>query len=273
MHSGVVETAQSLYRCRLSCKDAFPSPDSKKEWTRDAWNEACEKEAYPDLLRQDEEFVCSGMRLIADIKTKIKHAVESSYGFDTSRAPDIISRNTSRAQALLAEMTFIYRESNFGGRPNYAYRHPIIQRVINLTWFQNKEDDGIIFYEYFAPIQIETIALALTAIECCIGEWSDGTWKESKLSEERCKAIYVSHLNSLRDLRSHGQHQQGGDLLAQIQYDLLKEARIHAGAPPDPITGRGRLPIATLNAALQEDLPAYERNEQPGVPAIRVFGN
>ena len=55
MHSGVVETAQSLYRCRLSCKDAFPSPDLKKEWTMDAWNEACEKEAYPDLLRQDEE--------------------------------------------------------------------------------------------------------------------------------------------------------------------------------------------------------------------------
>ena len=55
MHSGVVETAQSLYRCRLSCKDAFPSPDLKKEWARDAWNEACAKEAYPDLLRQDEE--------------------------------------------------------------------------------------------------------------------------------------------------------------------------------------------------------------------------
>ena len=55
MHSGVVETAQSLYRCRLSCKDAFPSPDLKNEWARDAWNEACAKEAYPDLLHQDEE--------------------------------------------------------------------------------------------------------------------------------------------------------------------------------------------------------------------------
>jgi hypothetical protein len=273
MHSRVVNTAQSLYRCRLSCKEAFPPPDLKKEWARDVWNEACEKEAYPDLLRQDEEFVCSSMELLTDIKTKIKHHVESSYGFDTSRAPEIISHNTSHAQALLTKMTFIYRESNFGGRPSYSYQHPIIQKVINLTWFQNKDDDGIVFYEYFAPIQIETIALALTVIECCIGEWSEGTWKESNLSEERYKAIYLSHLNSLRDLRSHGQHLQGGDILAQIQYDLLKEARIHAGAPPDPITGAGRLPIATLNAVLEEDLPAYERNEQPGVPAIRVVGD
>jgi Domain of unknown function (DUF6532) len=62
-------------------------------------------------------------------------------------------------------------------------------------------------------------------VECCIGEWSDGTWKESKLSEERYKSIYLSHLNTLRDLRNYGEHQQGGDLLAQIQYDLLNEAR------------------------------------------------
>ena len=65
----------------------------------------------------------------------------------------------------------------------------------------------------------------LHQIESCIDEWSDGTWKESKLTEERYKAIYVSHLNTLRDLHSYGQHQQGGDLLAQIQHDLLKNAR------------------------------------------------
>jgi hypothetical protein len=62
-------------------------------------------------------------------------------------------------------------------------------------------------------------------IECCIEEWSDGTWKQSNLSEERYKAIYLSHLNSLRDFYNHGQLQQGGNLLDQIQCDLLKEAR------------------------------------------------
>ena len=59
-------------------------------------------------------------------------------------------------------------------------------------------------------------------IECCIYEWSDGTWKESSWDEERYKAIYRLHLNSLHDLRNHGRGQQ--DLL-QIQLNLLKEAR------------------------------------------------
>jgi hypothetical protein len=125
-HGRVVLTARALYRCWLSCKNAFPSPDLKKEWANDVWNEACAKEAYPDLFRQDEEagpvflihvaqiypdfqFVYSSLGFLNDIKVEIKHAVESLYGFDTSRAPDIISRNASRAQALLSNMTFIYQ--------------------------------------------------------------------------------------------------------------------------------------------------------------------
>jgi hypothetical protein len=49
------------------------------------------------------------MELLNDMKTKTKSAVESSYEFDSSHAPQIISRNASRAQALLAETTFIYQ--------------------------------------------------------------------------------------------------------------------------------------------------------------------
>jgi hypothetical protein len=48
------------------------------------------------------------MTLLSDIKMNIKHIVESSYGFDTSQDGDIIGRNASRAQALLAKMTFVY---------------------------------------------------------------------------------------------------------------------------------------------------------------------
>jgi Domain of unknown function (DUF6532) len=60
-------------------------------------------------LNSDFQIKCDSMKLLADMKTMIKHAVDSSYGFGTSRAPDSISRNASRAQALLAKTTFIYR--------------------------------------------------------------------------------------------------------------------------------------------------------------------
>jgi hypothetical protein len=122
----VIRTAQSLYRCFLSCRDAFPSPDRKEELATAVWDEACAREgAHPDLLRQDEEasfflftcgsdshgffqFVYSSMRLLTDVKMKIDHAVEYSYEFNTSRDPDSISHNARCAQALLTNMTFVY---------------------------------------------------------------------------------------------------------------------------------------------------------------------
>ena len=54
------------------------------------------------------QFKCSSMKLLDDMKTKTKSAVESSYEFDSSQAPQSIGRNASRAQALLAETAFIY---------------------------------------------------------------------------------------------------------------------------------------------------------------------
>jgi hypothetical protein len=56
----------------------------------------------------DFQFVYSGMRHLTDIKLRIKQVVEFLYGFDTSRAPESISRNAILAQALLANMTFVY---------------------------------------------------------------------------------------------------------------------------------------------------------------------
>jgi len=47
--------------------------------------------------------------LLINMKMKIMHAVQSLYGFDTSRAPDSISHNTRLAHALLTDVTFIYR--------------------------------------------------------------------------------------------------------------------------------------------------------------------
>ena len=55
------------------------------------------------------QFKCTSVELLNDMKTKTKFAVESLYDFDTSQAPQSISRNADRAQALLADTTFIYR--------------------------------------------------------------------------------------------------------------------------------------------------------------------
>jgi len=249
--------AQSLYRCWLSCKDAFPPSLVQDDWVKDVWKEICyrtEVHPSPNLLGQDKEFKCTSMELINDMKTKTKSAVDSSYEFDTSRAPQSIGRNASRAQELLAEATFIYRD----GPPHGLYRHPIIQKVVNITWFQNKDDVGIIFHQYFAPIPFEAIALVLTVIECCIDEWSTGTYKESSWKEVDYQANYLSHLNSLRDYHNRAPYKKDRSLLQRIQDELLTAARIHAGAPPHPTTGSGKLSRNAIDAAVQEDPREYD---------------
>ena len=60
-------------------------------------------------LHSDFQIKYDSMKLLTDMKMKTKSAVEYLYEFDSSHAPQSISRNASRAQALLAETTFIYQ--------------------------------------------------------------------------------------------------------------------------------------------------------------------
>ena len=56
IYTRVTRTAKSLYRCYLSCKDAFPTSIMKDELVKGVWNEACAREdAHLGLLRQDGE--------------------------------------------------------------------------------------------------------------------------------------------------------------------------------------------------------------------------
>ena len=52
---------------------------------------------------------CDSMKLLADMKTKTKCAVDSSFQFETGQAADSIGRNASLAQTLLDKTTFIYQ--------------------------------------------------------------------------------------------------------------------------------------------------------------------
>ena len=39
-----------------------------------------------------------------------------------------------------------------------------IQKVVNAMWFMNKQDDGVIYPEYFNPMPDVTVALVLAGV-------------------------------------------------------------------------------------------------------------
>ncbi|KAI9451007.1 hypothetical protein BJY52DRAFT_135147 [Lactarius psammicola] len=188
-------------------------------------------------------------RLCAEMKPKLATLVEIMYNFKTSQAYTSISSNARRAQELLRDLNFIYPEPRTGRDP---YRHPIIQRAIDTTWFRNKDDVGVVDHGQFSPMPISIIAITLTVIECCIEEWSDGTRRESSWDDAKFQTVYDSHVSSLLDFQARSRA-SNRDVLYQLQCDLLRNAREHAGVPPDPVTGSSRFPPGALDDVREED--------------------
>ncbi|KAH9027999.1 hypothetical protein EDB84DRAFT_284806 [Lactarius hengduanensis] len=208
-------------------------------------------------------------QLDAHMKPRVATLVEFMYNFNTSQAYASISHNAGRAQELLRDMNFIYPEPRSG---RDLYRHSIIQRVINTTWFRNKGDIGVLDHEHFSPMPISVIALTLTVIECCIHEWSNGTRRYSSWDDWKFQTVYDSHIASLVNFEAHSPVGNGGALY-QLQCDLLRNAREHAGVPPDPVTGSSRFPPAVLDAVREEDSqlsPTVLYNDVPRVTIDRV---
>jgi Domain of unknown function (DUF6532) len=119
------------------------------------------------------------------MRPRIAPLVENMYGFNTSHAADSISSNARRAQKLLRDMNFVYvclsrsrsccwlnadplplQETRDDGsrRENGPYRHHVIQKAINVSWFRDKNDVGAQYYEYFDPMPERAIALILTVV-------------------------------------------------------------------------------------------------------------
>ncbi|KAG1847773.1 hypothetical protein C8R48DRAFT_586216, partial [Suillus tomentosus] len=78
------------------------------------------------------------------------------------------------------------------------YKTELLQDGINVMWFANRGDEGIVHNKYFKPMPIEVIALTLTAIECCIDEWLQGVKEDIKFTAATYGSIYQTHLSSLQ---------------------------------------------------------------------------
>jgi len=47
------------------------------------------------------------------------------------------------------------------------YRNKNIQKIVNAMWFAKKQDEGVVYYEYFKPFRVVTLALVSTGVFAC----------------------------------------------------------------------------------------------------------
>jgi hypothetical protein len=120
------------------------------------------------------------------------------------------------------------------------YGHPAIQKIINKTWFRNKNDVGVTYPEYFKDgIALVMIALVVTAvcgyiyrclmlirqhlkIENCIDEWLTGEQVDIAFTGDRYREKFNAHLTALQNFEDET---SADKVVPRIQKMMLKSAR------------------------------------------------
>ncbi|KAI6009185.1 hypothetical protein EDC04DRAFT_2581712, partial [Pisolithus marmoratus] len=102
----------------------------------------------PDLSKL---ITSHGSQVHGKLKMKLHPLVKVMFSFHSSQSKSTIKKNCSLVEVL--------KEGT-----NFAFKVPLIQKIINTMWFANKHDEGIVFPEHFKPFPYPALALVLTAV-------------------------------------------------------------------------------------------------------------
>ncbi|KAF8220648.1 hypothetical protein L208DRAFT_1332651 [Tricholoma matsutake] len=134
------------------------------------------------------------------------------------------------------------------------YQARILQKVMNVMWFRNKQDEGVVHAAQFSTLTISALALVLAAIECCIDEWITGVRTDIPFSTALYKDIYEDHIHCLERFDKITKQQ----ILTNILIKLYNRGRFHAGAQLISTAGTPTISDNAFIAALKE----YEDESQ-----------
>ncbi|KAI0287420.1 hypothetical protein BC826DRAFT_917178, partial [Russula brevipes] len=214
--------ASVYYRCMISTEDAFPSHIKEMEFAQRAWKEACASikaavPPHPDALTV---IMRRASQMRGEVKSKIRLLVLSSYDFNPSQTSTGREYNLKRVATLKEDLNFTYK-GNVLERKG-LYQNPILQKAINVIWFANRIDEGVLYSKFFRPIPLPTIALVLTAIECGINEWRTGSREDIDFKLSDYKNTYEDHVVMLNIFKDETQNI---GIVPKIQNKLYQNAQ------------------------------------------------
>ncbi|KAI0257814.1 hypothetical protein BC834DRAFT_976761 [Gloeopeniophorella convolvens] len=165
-------------------------------------------------------------QLRGELRNKMIPIVQSAYGFRSGQDRKSLKHN----RKLIDELGYIPVLA-LSSRVPYKgpYRHPAIQKGINMMWFMNRRDEGILYSVYFNPMPYPAIAFILTGIEFCLDEWRRSEKHDSLKFENSYKEVYDTFLKELTIFEETGQAKDKGAKLRKLFHDT---GRHHAGAEP-----------------------------------------
>ncbi|KAG2117748.1 hypothetical protein DEU56DRAFT_930543 [Suillus clintonianus] len=191
-----------------------------------------------------------------ELKTKMRTLTHSFFGFRSSDSREVIRHNRDLAESLKEGSAFVFKDWTM---KRGIYKTELLQEGINIMWFVNRKDEGIIYHEYFNPMPIKVVALVLTAIECCIDEWLQGLKEDIKFTSAAYGSVYRGHLGSLQ--RFH-ERTAPYKLLERICDNLLDTARFHAGVDAPTASSAA---FCIDDKAFEDAIREHQLEEERGV--------
>ncbi|KAH9953062.1 hypothetical protein BGW80DRAFT_1193224, partial [Lactifluus volemus] len=223
----VLDTAIGEYRAIICTRDPFPDAVSNQEISAQVWVNAC---ASLDIQIQPSLEI---MKLITNRAAEVRGRVKSTARCIVPIAYRLSKLNEDDANRqivvnLLTKNSYLYRDV---ATREGCLLTPIVPDIINSMWFKDKEDDGVVFSNYFGSegeaIPLQTVALVCTAIENCLDEYHGGAFKDIVFTRSAYRARYATCLRYLEDFATKTKE---AAIIPRLCQRLLKLGRKHARA-------------------------------------------
>ncbi|KAF8239563.1 hypothetical protein L208DRAFT_1468787, partial [Tricholoma matsutake] len=186
---------------------SYPDLANQSKWAKICWREACHVavEDYGMTERMSKMIKSCSSWICGELVSIIRSEVASCYGFNSDTNHTKVVRQNRKLYDTLILTPHLFSPAlhlvsfqNTKDCEGYA-QNKIFSILIQDVWFSSSsKSKGIVFERYFNPILLETLTLLFTMVKFCIEEWSNGTCKQAKLSEEVNNATFKTFLGDLQ---------------------------------------------------------------------------
>ncbi|KAI5115982.1 hypothetical protein M0805_000617 [Coniferiporia weirii] len=211
--------SQGYYRTQISTVNAFPSPDLKDQFVKDAWSHG--NGEVGNRFHIDGEII----HLIAShlwqmwgqVKTNTRLCIVECYFNNYTTDAKKVAKTVNM---LLNCLSFTFQNPELCKGP---FKNKIFKQVITETWFKSIMDDGIICDGYVNTtpekpmIPLPILAIVTTVIECSLEEWKTGVHIDIKFTEPAYAKKYHDALASMMFFQD-----QTGKTITDIHADILR---------------------------------------------------
>ncbi|KLO06142.1 hypothetical protein SCHPADRAFT_933237 [Schizopora paradoxa] len=218
-------TAIPFFCASMVTNTPYPSLEDQDQAVADAWGYAEDKrDIRAKITRYSRSVIlqrCSNVR--SDVAQAAREVVSTYFGIGDVEGEDETREQQEKVSKLRENGTrFLYKDTE---NKKFFFQSPALQKVIRKAFFPDTRGLGIVFNKLFNPISAETLALVCTAVDHALDEYSSGSPKKKKFTEQDHYPRYCMYLKTVN---AFGQACPGA--LRRILQEMHDTSRSQSGA-------------------------------------------